>query len=163
MKFELFPRLWHLIVGHNLFYFSLSFFKIPHICFSRNVLISIWMETAIWWLACLPLLVHLLWRNPHGARWPSFSWSHSTNIYSTWLHQVHVGETSWDVLVSIHPSICASVLFPLFCLSGFMSNSDFSTLLKDIISVNMGRNTLPEPWINMNETQVLFKVTHFTD
>ncbi|XP_067469766.1 sperm flagellar protein 2 [Thunnus thynnus] len=39
--------------------------------------------------------------------------------------------------------------------SGFMSSSEFSSLLKDIISVNMGRNTVPEPWINMNETQMM--------
>ncbi|XP_037337699.2 sperm flagellar protein 2 [Pungitius pungitius] len=38
--------------------------------------------------------------------------------------------------------------------SGLMSNHNFFSLLMDIISVNMGRNTLPEPWLNKNETQV---------
>ncbi|KAM7415966.1 hypothetical protein PAMA_018166 [Pampus argenteus] len=39
--------------------------------------------------------------------------------------------------------------------SGFMSSAEFSNLLNDIVSVNMGRNTLPEFWINMNETQLM--------
>ncbi|CAK6950682.1 sperm flagellar protein 2 [Scomber scombrus] len=39
--------------------------------------------------------------------------------------------------------------------SGFMSTSVFSSLLKDIISVSMGSNTLPEPWVNINETQLM--------
>ncbi|XP_056275444.1 LOW QUALITY PROTEIN: sperm flagellar protein 2-like [Pseudoliparis swirei] len=39
--------------------------------------------------------------------------------------------------------------------SGLMSSSHFLGLLMDIISVNMGRNTLPEPWNNKNETQLM--------
>uniref|UniRef100_A0A4W6C6C9 Sperm flagellar 2 n=1 Tax=Lates calcarifer TaxID=8187 RepID=A0A4W6C6C9_LATCA len=39
--------------------------------------------------------------------------------------------------------------------SGLMSSFDFFSLLRDITSVSMGRNTLPEPWFNKNETQVL--------
>ncbi|KAL6113966.1 spef2 [Pungitius sinensis] len=38
--------------------------------------------------------------------------------------------------------------------SGLMSNHNFFSLLMDIISRNMGRDTLPEPWLNKNETQV---------
>ncbi|KAM9360630.1 sperm flagellar protein 2 [Symphorus nematophorus] len=38
--------------------------------------------------------------------------------------------------------------------SGLMSSFEFSSLLRDSTSVNMGRNTLPEPWINMNERQL---------
>uniref|UniRef100_A0A8D2ZVW4 Calponin-homology (CH) domain-containing protein n=1 Tax=Scophthalmus maximus TaxID=52904 RepID=A0A8D2ZVW4_SCOMX len=42
--------------------------------------------------------------------------------------------------------------------SGLMSSFEFSNLLRDVTSVNMGRNILPEPWMNMNERQVLYKV-----
>ncbi|XP_068167289.1 sperm flagellar protein 2 [Antennarius striatus] len=38
--------------------------------------------------------------------------------------------------------------------SGLMSMLQFSVLLRDIVSVNMG-DALPEPWINKSETQVM--------
>ncbi|KAM6943903.1 sperm flagellar protein 2 [Lycodopsis pacificus] len=47
--------------------------------------------------------------------------------------------------------------------SGFMSSADFFSLLMDIISVNMGRNILPELWINNNEAQLLEVVSLLTD
>ncbi|KAM8886989.1 sperm flagellar protein 2 isoform 2-T2 [Spinachia spinachia] len=46
--------------------------------------------------------------------------------------------------------------------SGLMSNYDFFCFLMDIISVNMGRNTLPELWLN-NETQLLEIVSLLKD
>ncbi|XP_047185286.1 sperm flagellar protein 2 isoform X2 [Scophthalmus maximus] len=39
--------------------------------------------------------------------------------------------------------------------SGLMSSFEFSNLLRDVTSVNMGRNILPEPWMNMNERQLM--------
>ncbi|XP_068559691.1 sperm flagellar protein 2 isoform X2 [Cebidichthys violaceus] len=47
--------------------------------------------------------------------------------------------------------------------SGLMSSADFFSLLMDIISVNMGRNALPELWINKNEAQLLEVVSLLTD
>ncbi|KAK9523304.1 hypothetical protein VZT92_019705 [Zoarces viviparus] len=47
--------------------------------------------------------------------------------------------------------------------SGLMSSADFFSLLMDIISVNMGRNILPELWINNNEAQLLEVVSLLTD
>ncbi|XP_074493462.1 sperm flagellar protein 2 isoform X1 [Sebastes fasciatus] len=60
-------------------------------------------------------------------------------------------------LESFHQQLCN------VAPSGFMSSSEFSSLLSDIISVNMGRNTLPEPWINKNETQLMEIVSLLTD
>ena len=70
------------------------------------------METATWWLARFPLLVHLLWRNTHGPLWPSFSWRHSTNC-ATWLHQVYIGQTNCSISRSTHPFVHPSLLFLL--------------------------------------------------
>ncbi|XP_031712132.1 sperm flagellar protein 2 isoform X3 [Anarrhichthys ocellatus] len=50
-----------------------------------------------------------------------------------------------------------------FAPSGLMSSADFFSLLMDIISVNMGRNILPELWINNNEAQLLEVVSLLTD
>ncbi|XP_029296259.1 sperm flagellar protein 2 isoform X2 [Cottoperca gobio] len=47
--------------------------------------------------------------------------------------------------------------------TGLISSSEFSSLLRDIISVNMGRNTFPEPWINTNETQLMKIVSLLVD
>ncbi|XP_040898495.1 sperm flagellar protein 2 [Toxotes jaculatrix] len=47
--------------------------------------------------------------------------------------------------------------------SGLMSSCEFSSMLRDITSVNMGRNTLPEPWINKNETQLMEIVSMLMD
>uniref|UniRef100_A0A3Q3FE34 Sperm flagellar 2 n=1 Tax=Labrus bergylta TaxID=56723 RepID=A0A3Q3FE34_9LABR len=45
--------------------------------------------------------------------------------------------------------------------SGLMSSSEFSSLIMEIISVNIGRNTLPETW--KNETQLVEIVSLLTD
>uniref|UniRef100_UPI0037E8F8BE sperm flagellar protein 2 n=1 Tax=Semicossyphus pulcher TaxID=241346 RepID=UPI0037E8F8BE len=47
--------------------------------------------------------------------------------------------------------------------SGLISSSEFLCLLRNIITVNMGRNTLPEPWIDKNETQFMEIVSLLTD
>ncbi|XP_071339395.1 sperm flagellar protein 2 [Trachinotus anak] len=47
--------------------------------------------------------------------------------------------------------------------SGLMPSSDFFGLLRDITSVNMGRNMLPEPWVNKNETQLMEIVSLLMD
>ncbi|XP_042344383.1 sperm flagellar protein 2 [Plectropomus leopardus] len=47
--------------------------------------------------------------------------------------------------------------------SGLMASSEFSGLLRDLISVNMGRDNLPEPWINKNETQLMEIVSLLKD
>ncbi|XP_050931257.1 sperm flagellar protein 2 [Lates calcarifer] len=47
--------------------------------------------------------------------------------------------------------------------SGLMSSFDFFSLLRDITSVSMGRNTLPEPWFNKNETQLMEIVSLLSD
>ncbi|XP_029366498.1 sperm flagellar protein 2 isoform X2 [Echeneis naucrates] len=47
--------------------------------------------------------------------------------------------------------------------SGLMPSSDFFSLLRDITSVNMGRNTLPEPWFNNNEAQLMEIVSLLMD
>ncbi|KAM7019131.1 sperm flagellar protein 2 [Tautogolabrus adspersus] len=47
--------------------------------------------------------------------------------------------------------------------SGLISSSEFSSLIMEIISVNMGRNTLPETWHNKNETQLMEIVSLLTD
>ncbi|XP_054467241.1 sperm flagellar protein 2 [Anoplopoma fimbria] len=60
-------------------------------------------------------------------------------------------------LESLHRQLCN------IAPSGLMSSYDFSILLMDIISVNMGRNILPESWINKNETQVMEIVSLLTD
>ncbi|XP_067378543.1 sperm flagellar protein 2 isoform X3 [Channa argus] len=38
--------------------------------------------------------------------------------------------------------------------SGIMSSSEFFRFLRDILSVNTGRNSLPKTWMNKNETQL---------
>lgn len=48
--------------------------------------------------------------------------------------------------------------FLSFLLSGLMFISEFIGLLRHYISGNMGKNTLPEPWITKNDTQVLLNV-----
>ncbi|XP_032371507.1 sperm flagellar protein 2 isoform X2 [Etheostoma spectabile] len=60
-------------------------------------------------------------------------------------------------LESLHQQLCN------VAPSGLMSSSEFSSLLRNIISVNMGRNTLPEPWINKNETQLMEIVSLLVD
>ncbi|TKS78280.1 Sperm flagellar protein 2 [Collichthys lucidus] len=47
--------------------------------------------------------------------------------------------------------------------SGFISSLEFFNLLRDIISVNWARNTLPEPWSKLNETQLMEIVSLLTD
>ncbi|KAM6931365.1 sperm flagellar protein 2 [Xenentodon cancila] len=47
--------------------------------------------------------------------------------------------------------------------SGVMSSSVFLSLLKDVVSVNMGRNTLPKPWMGKSETQLVQIVSLLTD
>ncbi|XP_076010980.1 sperm flagellar protein 2-like [Genypterus blacodes] len=47
--------------------------------------------------------------------------------------------------------------------SGQMSSIEFSSLLWDIISVSMGRDDLPEPWINMDKTQLSEIVSLLTE
>ncbi|CAG5924374.1 unnamed protein product [Menidia menidia] len=47
--------------------------------------------------------------------------------------------------------------------AGLMSTSEFSSLLKDLVSVNMGRDTLPVLWMSMNTTQLLEIVSLLTD
>ncbi|XP_068594487.1 sperm flagellar protein 2 [Brachionichthys hirsutus] len=46
--------------------------------------------------------------------------------------------------------------------AGLMSSLEFSSLLRDIVSVNMG-DALPEPWINKTETQVMEIVSLLKD
>ncbi|XP_033476469.2 sperm flagellar protein 2 [Epinephelus lanceolatus] len=60
-------------------------------------------------------------------------------------------------LESLHRALCN------IAPSGLMSSSEFSSLLRDLISVNMGRDTLPQPWINMNETQLMELVSLLMD
>ncbi|XP_062240685.1 sperm flagellar protein 2 [Platichthys flesus] len=52
-------------------------------------------------------------------------------------------------LESLHQQLCN------IAPSGLMSSSEFSSFLRNITSVNMGRDVLPEPWISMNERQLL--------
>nr|XP_020449410.1 sperm flagellar protein 2 isoform X3 [Monopterus albus] len=52
-------------------------------------------------------------------------------------------------LESLHQQLCN------VAPSGLMSSFEFFSLLRDITSVNMGRNSLPEPWLNKNETQLM--------
>ncbi|XP_047197228.1 sperm flagellar protein 2 [Hippoglossus stenolepis] len=52
-------------------------------------------------------------------------------------------------LESLHQHLCN------IAPSGLMSSSEFSSLLRDITSVNMGRDVLPEAWISMNDRQLL--------
>lgn len=47
--------------------------------------------------------------------------------------------------------------------SGFMSTSGFFSLLKDIITTNMGKDTLPEPWMDKSESQLMEIVSSLTD
>ncbi|XP_049907303.1 sperm flagellar protein 2 isoform X2 [Epinephelus moara] len=60
-------------------------------------------------------------------------------------------------LESLHRALCN------IAPSGLMSSSEFSSLVRDLISVNMGRDTLPQPWINMNETQLMELVSLLMD
>lgn len=52
---------------------------------------------------------------------------------------------------------CSALLYLSHHISGFITSFEFFTLLRGIISVNMGRNTLPELWTNSSEKQVLFQ------
>ncbi|KAI3372718.1 hypothetical protein L3Q82_023179 [Scortum barcoo] len=47
--------------------------------------------------------------------------------------------------------------------SGLMTCSEFSSLLWDLVSVNMCKNTLPEPWMHKNEIQLRETVSLLTD
>ncbi|XP_038559482.1 LOW QUALITY PROTEIN: sperm flagellar protein 2 [Micropterus salmoides] len=47
--------------------------------------------------------------------------------------------------------------------SGLMSSFEFSSLLRDITSLNTGRKTLPDPWIDKNETQLMEIESLLTD
>ncbi|XP_075324973.1 sperm flagellar protein 2-like [Odontesthes bonariensis] len=47
--------------------------------------------------------------------------------------------------------------------SGLMSSPEFCSLLTDTISISMGRNTLPVPWMGMNETKLMEIVSLLTD
>ncbi|XP_051279431.1 sperm flagellar protein 2 isoform X2 [Dicentrarchus labrax] len=60
-------------------------------------------------------------------------------------------------LESLHQQLCT------VAASGLMSSSGFSSLLRDITSVNLGKNTLPEPWLDKNETQLMEIVSLLTD
>uniref|UniRef100_A0A7N6BY34 Calponin-homology (CH) domain-containing protein n=1 Tax=Anabas testudineus TaxID=64144 RepID=A0A7N6BY34_ANATE len=60
-------------------------------------------------------------------------------------------------LESLHQQLCH------VAPSGLMSSSEFFKLLRDFTSVSMGTNTLPEPWINKNETQLMEIVSMLTD
>ncbi|KAM9391454.1 sperm flagellar protein 2 [Pholidichthys leucotaenia] len=50
-----------------------------------------------------------------------------------------------------------------FAPSGFMHSSEFYSLLKDILSVNMGRNIMPEPWLEVKEKQLMEIVSLLTN
>ncbi|XP_023257460.1 sperm flagellar protein 2-like [Seriola lalandi dorsalis] len=60
-------------------------------------------------------------------------------------------------LESLHQQLCN------VAPSGLIPSSDFSSLLRDITAVNMGRNILPEPWVNTNETQLMEIVALLVD
>ncbi|XP_072242958.1 sperm flagellar protein 2-like [Leuresthes tenuis] len=47
--------------------------------------------------------------------------------------------------------------------SGLMSSPEFCSLLTDTVSISMGRNTLPVPWVGMNETKLMEIVSLLTD
>ncbi|XP_072242949.1 sperm flagellar protein 2-like [Leuresthes tenuis] len=47
--------------------------------------------------------------------------------------------------------------------SGLMSSLEFCSLLTDMVSISMGRNTLPVPWVGMNETKLKEIVSLLTD
>ncbi|KAM4577090.1 sperm flagellar protein 2-like [Odontesthes bonariensis] len=44
-----------------------------------------------------------------------------------------------------------------------MSSPEFCSLLTDTITISMGRNTLPVPWMGMNETKLMEIVSLLTD
>ncbi|KAM3867441.1 sperm flagellar protein 2 [Diretmus argenteus] len=46
--------------------------------------------------------------------------------------------------------------------SGLMPSAEFYHMLLDIISLNMGSNSLPEPWISMSETQLMEMISLLT-
>lgn len=69
-------------------------------------------------------------------------------------------------------SLCFFTVFQLelLCLqfrctapSGILTSVEFYTLLKDLLSANRGRNTLPELWVRMTEMQLLEVVSELTD
>ncbi|XP_075324953.1 sperm flagellar protein 2-like [Odontesthes bonariensis] len=47
--------------------------------------------------------------------------------------------------------------------SGLMSSPEFCSLLTDTVSISMGRNTLPVPWMGMNETKLMEIVSLLMD
>ncbi|KAK5932266.1 hypothetical protein CgunFtcFv8_003985 [Champsocephalus gunnari] len=60
-------------------------------------------------------------------------------------------------LQSLHQQLCN------VAPSGLISSSEFYSLLRDLIVVTLGKNTLPEPWIKQNETQMMEIVSLLTD
>ncbi|XP_030271688.1 sperm flagellar protein 2 isoform X2 [Sparus aurata] len=52
-------------------------------------------------------------------------------------------------LQSLRQQLCT------FAPSGLMSCFEFSSLLRDITSVTLSKDTLPEPWMDMNERQLM--------
>ncbi|XP_019954652.1 sperm flagellar protein 2 isoform X2 [Paralichthys olivaceus] len=60
-------------------------------------------------------------------------------------------------LESLHHQLCS------IAPSGLMSSCEFSNLLRDITSVNMGRDVLPEAWINIDERQLTEIVSMLMD
>ncbi|XP_070819976.1 sperm flagellar protein 2 [Chaetodon trifascialis] len=60
-------------------------------------------------------------------------------------------------LESLHKQFCTVVP------SGLMSSSEFFSLLRDITCVIMGRNNLPDHWIDMNEQQMTEIVSLLSD
>nr|XP_046243810.1 sperm flagellar protein 2 isoform X8 [Scatophagus argus] len=60
-------------------------------------------------------------------------------------------------LESLYQQLCT------VAASGLISSSEFFRLLTDMVSINMASNTLPEPWFNMNETQLMEIVSLLRD
>ncbi|KAK5870948.1 hypothetical protein PBY51_003853 [Eleginops maclovinus] len=60
-------------------------------------------------------------------------------------------------LQSLHKQLCN------IAPSGLISSSEFYSLLRDLIGVTLGRNTLPEEWIKQSETQLTEIVSLLTD
>ncbi|XP_033973576.1 sperm flagellar protein 2 [Trematomus bernacchii] len=60
-------------------------------------------------------------------------------------------------LQSLHQQLCN------VAPSGLISSFEFDSLLRDLIVVTLGKNTLPEPWIKQNETQMMEIVSLLTD
>ncbi|XP_069563848.1 sperm flagellar protein 2 [Brachyistius frenatus] len=60
-------------------------------------------------------------------------------------------------LESLHHQLCN------IAPSGIMSSSEFCIFLKDVISVKIGRDTLPDHWTDMSETQLMEIVSVLAD